>query len=455
MSITSVSTKPRASWSSPRNQPVQISDWIRALDAEPDTQIAGAYDHHLATSQASRVAPFFDTSNISSLPHHLLEKRDGHLRTTLRAHKASSSRPSSIIQTPLNGASDASGHSPVPQVTTAPVIPETTPPQGTTIVRRNYFGIAESQAPERGGASSSNSRPAQGPTADGKEVEEGLGKHDHHHHSSNKDEEVAWMTEKRRMEKHIDVLIANNAHLLSENGQLKQRFATSKEMLVSADQQLTKDEKIIELLNLQVASLRQADEAWKNEKRAMVKEKEEWMEEKKQLVAETERLRQQVVELQQKTEVQVEVEKSVLRMNPREADEKIQRAEEFFATEDKLTCGNVVRMVEMLNEEIFQASAYMAGLVEDVPKEEMKRFTWNQCISPGALGLVEKRIGPALMAFIESKGPENRRDPLALQLAFQAILVWWSAYMVNDFCDESMGHQMATLYKAIRKTGSV
>ncbi|PPR01395.1 hypothetical protein CVT24_006234 [Panaeolus cyanescens] len=195
-----------------------------------------------------------------------------------------------------------------------------------------------------------------------------------------------------------------------------------------------------------------------------VEREDTMMMERAQLLHENKQLKKQLAELQGRASVPY---KQIVDDRTREAEERegqiqalldvctsgLEGAKSSLTVEDKFSVADVVKMVESLNGEIFRVSAYIAGLVEDFPKEHMKRVTWKQCLSQEAFSLVQKRVGPALTRFIEEKGTENQRDPLALQLAVQALFVWWSAHMVNSFGDGPTGVDMGILYQAIRETG--
>ncbi|KAF9045119.1 hypothetical protein BJ165DRAFT_1611307 [Panaeolus papilionaceus] len=275
---------------------------------------------------------------------------------------------------------------------------------------------------------------------------------------STDDEQANWKAEKRHMAREIEDLTKERAQLLSDNEQLKQQFARSQEKLVFADQTLAGDKQIIEALNIQVTSL----------KEAYIREADERNGRLEQLRRTEEQMRvleQHCRELQEKNQ-RLGAEPRTLKENTSEGEERegqlqallgvrtneLKDAKTFLTMEDKFSAADVLKMVEALNAEIFQASAYLAGLVKDVPKKQMKRVKWPQCISQEAYKTIQKRVGPALMDFIEEKGPDNRRDPLALQLAFQAILVWWATYMVNNFADGPVGSEIGLLYKYIRET---
>ncbi|PPQ74253.1 hypothetical protein CVT24_001154 [Panaeolus cyanescens] len=316
---------------------------------------------------------------------------------------------------------------------------------------------------------------------------------------SSTDDEQGRKSDKQRMAREIETLMKEKAQLLADNEQLKKEHAKSQEKLVFADQQIVEDRHTIDALNMQVSSLKQVhlqlsehlkivegqaqqfqnycNEVQQNYGRLeseakMLRDKAREADEMRARLDQVrwaeEQLRryeQYTRELKDKNQ-RLETDVKLMKDKTREAEERegqlqalldvrtsdLKGAKTFLTMEDKFSGADVLKMVEGLNAEIFQASAYIAGLVEDVPKEQMKRFTWKQCMSQDAFNLVQKRVGPALMDFIEEKGPENRRDPLALQLAFQAFLVWWSAYMVNSFADGPTGHELGILYKAIRET---
>ncbi|KAF9045132.1 hypothetical protein BJ165DRAFT_1475475 [Panaeolus papilionaceus] len=454
------------------------SDSNRTLESDPDMHMVGSYSEGVSTSRAQGVARSSSVAP-SPFPQQIRKQQESRLRDNHRTGKDSQAKNyrsptpkvAPTMPTPSNYPT-ASSQASAPPTTNSPVIPSLVSSQNMSDAKRNYFGLTNTGDPKNGEplmewekvpaskpstAAVATERPSSEaktrPLEDnGKRVRESPRRRDPG--ISTDDEQANWKAEKRHMAREIEGLMKERAQLLSDNEQLKQQFAKSQEKLGFADQTLAEDKHLIEALNLQVTSLKQAHTQLSDHAK-MVEDR-------------TREFESYCGELQAGYQ-QLENETRVLRVKAREADERngrleqLKRTEEqmrglehysktFLTMEDKFSGADVLKMVEALNAEIFQASAYLAGLVEDVPKEQMKRVKWPQCVSQEAYKTIQKRVGPALMDFIEEKGPDNRRDPLALQLAFQAILVWWATYMVNTFADGVVGSEIGLLYKYIRET---
>ncbi|KAF8901897.1 hypothetical protein CPB84DRAFT_1776958 [Gymnopilus junonius] len=123
----------------------------------------------------------------------------------------------------------------------------------------------------------------------------------------------------------------------------------------------------------------------------------------------------------------------------------------FLTTADRYSGAEIIKMVEGLNAEIFQAAAFMAELVVDdsmiATKEEyasnMEHFREN-------LDSVRREIGKELFTYLATRSGEVRQDPLPLQLGIQHLLTAWYAHKVESFSSGPLGTELRQLYQRIR-----
>lgn len=133
---------------------------------------------------------------------------------------------------------------------------------------------------------------------------------------------------------------------------------------------------------------------------------------------------------------------------------ELSAAQQFLTTTDSCSGSDVISMVQHLNAEINQASAYMADLVEDLPKEQSTRLAWEACFpETNAREFVELNLGPDLVSFLQQKGPTIRQNTFPLQIGLQALLAGWAEYNVSLLCGGEAGGVLKFLYKNIRTSG--
>ncbi|PPR01405.1 hypothetical protein CVT24_006243 [Panaeolus cyanescens] len=236
-----------------------------------------------------------------------------------------------------------------------------------------------------------------------------------------------WLAEKKKMEEEIK--------------QMRLRIAADQEKLVTLQRMQDTEKLTSQGLKAQAQSLKQAHDAASQNTRAL----ESRCRELQDKIARMDLNMREKARAAEENQTQLQ---ALLDVRTNE----LKGAQSFLTMVDKYSGADVVKMVEVLNAEIFQTSAYMSGLVEDILPDHALRRRWENCLTPEALAGVRAEVGEDLVEFIGRKGPDIREDPLPLQIAIQSILVWWSAYMVNGFCDGLPGEQMMSLYENIRRT---
>ncbi|KXN86016.1 hypothetical protein AN958_10573 [Leucoagaricus sp. SymC.cos] len=123
-------------------------------------------------------------------------------------------------------------------------------------------------------------------------------------------------------------------------------------------------------------------------------------------------------------------------------------AQRFLLAADRLSQAEVVRAMEALNQEIFRLSSILADRIQ---VEERKLQP------PDRLEMFRKRIltlGPAFLEVVEAK---HLKDSLAIQLGWQATLVWWcyeviEAWVVEDLGIREVNGELKEIYRGIKAT---
>ncbi|PPQ99011.1 hypothetical protein CVT24_003494 [Panaeolus cyanescens] len=263
--------------------------------------------------------------------------------------------------------------------------------------------------------------------------------------SSNDTKGDAWKAERRTLEKDLERAVTEKNGVLRENENLKKRIANYDNRISSLERTLREERTTSDALKDQLATFQQASLVISEEGNRALKKCRELEERNAGLEAEMQKLKEGAREAEEK--------QSQLQGLLDSRKQELKTVQVFLTTTDTCSEADVLKLVASLNAEIFQTSAYIAGLVEDLADERVENLTWQQCLNRDTFNLIEARVGRDLLDFIGERGPDNRRDPFPLQLALQAILVWWSTFMVNAFCDNSIGNELATLYRHVKEKG--
>ncbi|PPR01394.1 hypothetical protein CVT24_006232 [Panaeolus cyanescens] len=126
-------------------------------------------------------------------------------------------------------------------------------------------------------------------------------------------------------------------------------------------------------------------------------------------------------------------------------------AQAFLTTADACSGSDVINMVQRLNEEVMQLSAYMADLIEDLDAQQLKPLPWEKCVSDeGSREYVEVAVSKDLMAFLRQKGPAIRCNTAPFQAAVQGFLVAWLEDQVRMFCGGEANASFHYVYNQIR-----
>jgi hypothetical protein len=128
--------------------------------------------------------------------------------------------------------------------------------------------------------------------------------------------------------------------------------------------------------------------------------------------------------------------------------------ETFLTTADEYSGAEIMTMVESLNGEIFQISAFMAETLENesqvaTAEEHGKNITRFR----KALEFSRHHIGANLFSHLKDNAAKVRADALPLQLGLQALLTTWCTLLVRSWVSGPFDDDLQKLYKYIRNSG--
>ena len=173
-----------------------------------------------------------------------------------------------------------------------------------------------------------------------------------------------------------------------------------------------------------------------------------------------------IFELEARSRTQ-EGEVRALREQLKEAEEKLIQVEKllevrtadlkgvqtFLTTADLHSGSEIMAMVESLNDEIFQAAAFMAELLESEPVTGWRDRRGNVRKYHQLLVEARQHAGEQLFGHIEVKYRDLRSHPLPLQCAIQGVLTAWCVHKIQSFSVDAFGDVLQRLYNLIRESG--
>ncbi|KIM36859.1 hypothetical protein M413DRAFT_13641 [Hebeloma cylindrosporum] len=155
-------------------------------------------------------------------------------------------------------------------------------------------------------------------------------------------------------------------------------------------------------------------------------------------------LREQLKEAEEK---QVQVGKL---LEVRTAD--LKGVQTFLTTADLHSGSEIMAMVESLNDEIFQAAAFMAELLESEQATGWRDRRTNIRKYHQHLLEARQQTGEELFTHIDVKYRDLRSHPLPLQCAIQGILTAWCIQRIQSFSAGAFGDNLQRLYGLIRES---
>ena len=128
---------------------------------------------------------------------------------------------------------------------------------------------------------------------------------------------------------------------------------------------------------------------------------------------------------------------------------ELKGAQAFLTKADSLSGADVIGMVESLNSEILQVSAFMADTLKcgypPMATEEVEQMAAQ----------ASRVLGNRMVRLLRSKQPDG--DPMLIQIALQACMVSLCKEMTSswDLHDPQCHHILATIYARIQQTGEL
>ena len=153
-------------------------------------------------------------------------------------------------------------------------------------------------------------------------------------------------------------------------------------------------------------------------------------------------------QLKDAEEKQVQVEKL---LEVRTAD--LKGVQTFLTTADLHSGSEIMAMVESINDEIFQAAAFMGELLEGEPVTGWRDRRRNIQKYHPLLVEARQQTGDELSNHIDVKYRDLRSHPLPLQCAIQGILTAWCIHKIRSFSMDTFGDNLQRLYSLIRESG--
>jgi len=128
---------------------------------------------------------------------------------------------------------------------------------------------------------------------------------------------------------------------------------------------------------------------------------------------------------------------------------ELKGAQAFLTKADSLSGADVIGMVESLNSEILQVSAFMADTLKcgypPMATEEVEQMAAQ----------ASRVLGNRMVRLLRSKQPDG--DPMLIQIALQAYMVSLCKEMTSswDLHNQQCHHILATIYARIQQTGEL
>jgi hypothetical protein len=127
-------------------------------------------------------------------------------------------------------------------------------------------------------------------------------------------------------------------------------------------------------------------------------------------------------------------------------------AQTFLTTVDRYAGAEIMKMVEDLNDEIFQGAGLISELLGDGNAFEVDGQR-NTRLTRDDRDHLTQLIGPKLTEHLSTKSKQVQLDPIHLQIAVQTILTHWSVFMVDSFYPETASDDLKEIYRRIWESG--
>ena len=139
---------------------------------------------------------------------------------------------------------------------------------------------------------------------------------------------------------------------------------------------------------------------------------------------------------------------------PDEQTADLKGVQTFLTTVDRYTRAEILKMVEALNDEIFQGAGLVSKLLEDGNAFEVgEQRKIAQLTRYYDRDHLTQFIGPKLLEHLSTKSKQPQVDPFPLQIAVQTILTRWCVFMVNSFYPGPASNDLKEIYRRIWESG--
>ena len=128
-------------------------------------------------------------------------------------------------------------------------------------------------------------------------------------------------------------------------------------------------------------------------------------------------------------------------------------AQTFLTTVDRYAGAEIMKMVEALNDEIFQGAGHISELLGDGDAFEVDEQRKNAQLTQGDRDYLTQFIGPKLLEHLSTKSNQLQVDPFPIQLAVQTILTRWCVLMFDSFYSGPASNDLKEIYRRIWESG--
>jgi hypothetical protein len=130
-------------------------------------------------------------------------------------------------------------------------------------------------------------------------------------------------------------------------------------------------------------------------------------------------------------------------------------AQNFLTTVDQYAGADIMKMVEDLNDEIFQGAFQVSELHKNGDAFEVDKPGKNAQLelTKGDRDNLTQFIGPNFLEHLSTNSEQLQVDPFPLQLAVQAMLTKWCVFMVDSFYPGPASNDLKKIYRRIWESG--
>ena len=128
-------------------------------------------------------------------------------------------------------------------------------------------------------------------------------------------------------------------------------------------------------------------------------------------------------------------------------------AQTFLTTVDRYAGAEIMKMVEALNDEIFQGAGLVSELLENGNAFEVDEPRTNAQLTRDDRDYLTQFIGTKLLEHLSTNPKQLQVDPFPLQIAVQTIFTRWCVFMVDSFYLGQASDDLKAIYRRIWESG--